>query len=1635
MMKKEGVRLFRDIYSFMTERIFLKEMDMTKEEMKAFLAGDNWQQRAESFLDMVDERGRFRSPLIAEAVADTLASFDKEPEEGWLKASYNHVLWQLFPEKCPPEMAAISNEDIDSEGSKNLTGQCLALEGDGRAKGCIFLLQLLKALYSYEHRFIDFDPTMDMHFLTMEEVETGGYTKEYKRFLRLTRSQCVYEFMRIGIETTPYNTLGHIAGVHYVAMHVARQLASLKVPVDLALVSGAAAGHDIGKYGCKQSEERRIPYLHYYYTDICFNRFKMPMIGHIAANHSTWDLELENLSVESLILIYADFKVKSSRNQKGEEIVHFYSLAEAFDVILAKLDNVDAAKELRYRKVYNKLKNFEDYMIDLGVNVELPEIPRAVPTEPVPAHSKDFALLSKREAVWELKYAALEHNIKLMNKFYREDDFANLLETARSEKQWKNVRTYVSIFEEYSTYMTERQKLMTLRFLYEMLAHKESDIRNQAGEVIGQIIAKFNEEYKKELPQGVQLPAKKVTNLSLWESYLESILMPDHRLTEQHKKWIENSLKDVTGSLLGKCRADMRPTYLDELLKWYAKPNLTKHNKETLLRTAIVIKPAYCTEDQINQLVAFAQKILAEEEMGLQIAAGNALAYYGRSLGHKDEPQDEFSYRRELKLVLGLNPNQRISKETLSEMYLDNLKARTPWTIKVANISLMLEYLHQVPEEALHVATHLGNLAKVSETVTVRRAAGEGLLSIIGKMPLEQRNEIAVEMGKGLEIGDYQFSKYIPNYLGVIMLYLPPLELDELMADLEKLLDGNSSQVASAVLHTFGVMLENYRIYRGNFGTIEPAAVTDDRKYKLVNLLLKGFANFNKTISEEALWTIGVHVFGSAKLTLEEKYELFGYCHKKLLTLYEYAYMKEQELDFFHNAAVLNHIYRFICQYEVEAGAFNIPELTKVAFFPGTFDPFSLSHKAIATEIRDMGYEVYLALDEFSWSKKTQPRLQRRKIMSMSVADQENIYIFPDDIPVNIANPRDLKHLKEIFKGRDLYFVAGSDVIENASCYSKDPTASSHQSFQHIVFKRSSVDTSLQGAVDQRTRYPISGSVITLHLEEYYEDISSTRIRENIDLNRDISNLIDPVAQNYISKYSLYLREPAYKHVLQARDIQLEDYCNRGSEILADMAEELTERGYNLERVGEYLKRDDVRTVVIRDGMLENKVVAIAAVKRLDSIDLLSEFKDQDIAAYIRNKSVGAIAVIGGLFFSKKTSITSLGQTILIEVLSELLARDYTYVVYNPCDGAGLSGREIETLEKQGFINIATSDSKSFYAVDMKSPAIIFKNVDTIVKSPLSKNPKVLKAVEDAHNRLLRILTSIYPGELVLSYNAGIMHHKMINLIARLNGVSPVPAAEKKYGPYMAVPFGKVLEQVAVPNTVTKALHTEKYFARDVSTFTIEEESYYSSLDDQVKTIKSFNRPVILVDDLLHKGYRMREIDPILKENQVDVVETVVGVQTGRGRDLMTVKERSVDSAYFLPNLKCWIDETAVYPYLGGDGIKDKEISVESQGMIPSLNMILPYTIPTFLGNLSGKSLYDYSMTCLENARDILKTLEEEYQDVFERKLTLKRLGEVITAPKRPDLGNHIQYDENVAASAYVEKDIERLIRLQKMFR
>lgn len=118
-------------------------------------------------------------------------------------------------------------------------------------------------------------------------------------------------------------------------------------------------------------------------------------------------------------------------------------------------------------------------------------------------------------------------------------------------------------------------------------------------------------------------------------------------------------------------------------------------------------------------------------------------------------------------------------RDVVSDIFLDNLKTATPWVIKPTNIKLLVDQIaHGKQEHMLHIAAHLSNLVKVSEHVIVRHDAGTALLRIIGLLTPDQRNEIVVELMKGLEVGEYEFSKYIPQYLGQAALWLPPEQLE-----------------------------------------------------------------------------------------------------------------------------------------------------------------------------------------------------------------------------------------------------------------------------------------------------------------------------------------------------------------------------------------------------------------------------------------------------------------------------------------------------------------------------------------------------------------------------------------------------------------------------------------------------------------------------------------------------------------------------------------------------------------------------------------------------------------------------------------------------------------------------------------
>jgi len=1619
--------LHKEILNGLTEKEFLEKANLSEEKIHSLVLNKHFVTK----LSTLVSRDKITCESVLNLCIDIMNNITEKKNDDWLNYIYQYVLSFSFPNAV--------EIDLDPKFER----------------ATLLYLKVLRTVLTSVKKHRDFNKFLDFNFLSDEEIEGLRDSTDYRKFLKVFDEMYVYELMRLNKEITGYNSLDHIAGVHYVAMHVGKQLDKAGVPIYLGRVYGASAGHDIGKYGCTGEEIKRVPYLHYYYTEQWFKRFDIPQIGHVAVNHSTWDLELENLPLESLVLIYADFRVKNGY-KSGHKKMKIYSLDESFKIILDKLDNVDKEKENRYRRVYAKLKDFENFMKCNGVDVTLNEC------NLLHIDKKDSSLMTEHEIVENFINMAFSHNINLMYKLSSDESLSLILEAARTEKDWKNIRAYLNIFKEYNTYLIQKQKLLTLNFLYELLVHKEGDIRKLAAELIGSIIADFDDEYRKEVPEDHELEEQETDSFELWDKYLELVINPDHKIIDKHRDWIGYCLKNMVGEFFRNCDKDNIEDYLEIYLKKIKENARVRENIFFLLDSLWRIPYSYLSNEQLEDVIIFIVSILEENSNGnsvnlsnLDIALDTALRisdivdyrnealnplknYISNVDSHEDISACFLKYRiaTHLKLDPEIVNTYKLrlhgTAENLSEIFLMNLKSAVPWIVKATNIKFIEEFMSDIsPVSRLHTATHLCNLVKVSAVEFVRSSAGYALLKLAPLLTYDQRNDVSVELLRGLEIEGYEFSKYIPQYLGEFMLFLSPKELDEFIDDFNDYVKTKSGRTIPLILNTISVIVENYEDYIEKFD--EDEAVYKNRLIHMLEILMCGLANYNIPVKQEAFLYIGKNIFASDILSLSEKKDIFQLIGKKLLTLLSEKIT--DDLFFFNNSASLNHIYRFISDYNFFIENIEIKESKKVAFFPGTFDPFSLSHKEIVREISNLGFDVYLTLDAFSWSKLTQPRLLRRNIVNLSVADRLNVYLFPDNIPINIANSKDLDKLKDLFKTRELYVVVGSDVIVNASAYKTRPSKSSIHSLNHIVFKRAHSNTpkeEIERAKEATSR--IKGEVVELQLPLQLEDISSSQIREYIDENRDISNLIDPLAQQYIYEYGLYLREPQYKSLIETKSLKIEIVDNLNKHILKEIGHHIFVHTDLYENTGEKINDKKIKLLIIRDHANKDQIVAFSAFHYIEITELYSEFENTTITNYIREYTSGKILVIDGFYFNKKISSPNLEQIIVTETLSHGLSENLSYAVYHNILTNIDSEKIFNLLSLHGFTKIPAGNSEQeVYSVDMSKTVSLMLNMISFFKEPFRTNQVMIDVISEARRRLQQALVNLYPGSLVLSYDNEMLHHKLISKICDVNNVPTIPTKPRFLGDYMCVPFGNIMQGKVAPNTVTKSLHTEKMFYPDLSGFEIGEYPNYSTLQNQVKTIKSFDKTVILVDDLLHKGYRIKAVGPLFERENIKVEKIIVGILSGQGKELMDIKNKDVDSAYFIPNLRNWFNENLMYPFLGGDHVMRED--VHNLNLIQSINLILPYVAPHFIKDTDKSKIYDLSMICLKNTKLILETLEREYQKIYERNLTLNRLGEVIIAPRYPDKGKQIDYKYNMKPSTFLENDIEHLKRLKKIIK
>mgnify|MGYP000846621390 CR=1 FL=1 len=550
------------------------------------------------------------------------------------------------------------------------------------------------------------------------------------------------------------------------------------------------------------------------------------------------------------------------------------------------------------------------------------------------------------------------------------------------------------------------------------------------------------------------------------------------------------------------------------------------------------------------------------------------------------------------------------------------------------------------------------------------------------------------------------------------------------------------------------------------------------------------------------------------------------------------------------------------------------------------------------------------------------------------------------------------------------------------------------------------------------------------------EDISSTKIRENIDNHRDISSLIDPVVQEYIYHKGMYLREPEFKPILRAKAIAFENASGRDHAVLDELGNTVLYGHPDAQSILTRIQVENDRLLLLRNTVEGERPAGFVSYREIGNDELFGVLKDMELANLVRGKSSREILLITGIYAREENTgdsemIRDAAQQLLVEVVAKELEKNYSFALFVAERGTAAK-HVVYALERQGFVRpplADENDKRTIYLVDMHEPLMFLHNLETTIKEPFASNPAVLRAIEKNHKKLQIAMTKLYPGNLVLSLSSGVMHHRLVDRITSLNDVPREPLVPRRLGKNMCVPFGKILRGKVVPNTVTKTLHTDKVYEPDLESYTIEPFPYYSPLNSQIETIRSFDRPVILVDDLVHKADRLRVLVPKLRETGIPIKKVVVGVLSGYGRDLMQQLKVPVESIYSMPNVRQWFVESTLYPFIGGDTVRREEMKVA--GLQPSINMILPYATPKLSG-CSREALVEFSACCIENSRDLLQVLEAEYRKQYAKNLTLSRLSEAVILPLCPDKGSCMEYDENLAASVYLENDLEMLQRMRK---
>ncbi len=234
---------------------------------------------------------------------------------------------------------------------------------------------------------------------------------------------------------------------------------------------------------------------------------------------------------------------------------------------------------------------------------------------------------------------------------------------------------------------------------------------------------------------------------------------------------------------------------------------------------------------------------------------------------------------------------------------------------------------------------------------------------------------------------------------------------------------------------------------------------------------------------------------------------------------------------------------------------------------------------------------------------------------------------------------------------------------------------------------------------------------------------------------------------------------------------------------------------------------------------------------------------------------------------------------LLNELLARSLEQGHTYALCR----CGEDQTELQSALRQlGF----TQAADGIYYVDMRNPVMLLQDAMLCIKPPHRDAPAVREAVLQTRPRLRMALSAMFPGKLASVLRHGMLNQAIAQRIERMNGVQDVPEGVWQPGNGIcACPTGKFLRTPSCPirsrrrSTWKNATRPTCAASRSRNTRII-----LRCRDRSARCARSTG-PIILVDDLLHKGYRIEKaFDRVFRQEQLAVDRIVVAVMSAMAR-------------------------------------------------------------------------------------------------------------------------------------------------------